>query len=91
MFRHFVLTFLSDNTISLTNNKLGLCWAKLSSSWDWTLLQFYIDLVLLDIVLQNWFGRFCFVDFNENIWFGKFGSLQSNNLLGRFIFVDWVL
>ena len=22
-----------------TNNKLGLYWAKLSSSWDWTLLH----------------------------------------------------
>ena len=38
---------VSDNSINaqnkmkkdLKNNKLGLSWAKLSSSWDWALLQ----------------------------------------------------
>ena len=31
--------------IRLLLNKLGLSWAKFSSSLDWTLLQFSVDLV----------------------------------------------
>ena len=72
-------------------NKLGLNWAKLSSNWDWTLLSFFVDLVSLDIVWQNLFGGFCFVDFIEKIWVGKFGSLNLKKLLGLFNFVDLVL
>ena len=31
-------------------NKLGLSWAKLSSSWDWNLFELSVDLVYLDLV-----------------------------------------
>ena len=64
-------------------DKLGLSWAKLSSSWDWTLLKFSVDLVPLDLVfiLQVRLKRFDLVYFLLYI---------SNILLQRFIFVDFV-
>ena len=43
----------------MMHNKLGLSWAKLSSSWDWTLLQFSVDLVYLDLdfILKVWLKK----------------------------------
>ena len=38
------------NWLKKTENKLGLSWAKLSSSLDLTLLYFSVDLVPLDLV-----------------------------------------
>ena len=69
-------------------NKLWLNWAKLSSSWDLTLLQFSVHLVR-----YNLFVGFCFVGFIEKIWLSMLGSVYlvhyiSNILLGRFNFVD---
>ena len=43
---------------------------------DWTLLQYYVDFVSLDFVLQNWFDGLSFIGLIEYIWFGIFGSLQ---------------
>ena len=34
----------------LIKNKLGLSWAKLSSSWDWTLIKSNIHLVYLYLI-----------------------------------------
>ena len=41
--------------------KLWLNGIKLSSSKDWTVLQFSVDLVSLDLIWQNWLVRFSFV------------------------------
>ena len=42
-------------------DKLGLNWAKLSSSWDWTLVLFSVDLVSLELIWLNWLDGFSFV------------------------------
>ena len=63
-------------------NKLGLSWAKLSSSWDWTL-----------IVCRFGFSGFSFyfIGLIEKIWFGILGSLHFKHfaMLHRFNFVDF--
>ena len=39
------LIYITTSNKNTVYNKLGLSWAKLRSSWDWTLLYFFVDLV----------------------------------------------
>ena len=76
------LAVLRENS----RNKLGLSWAKLSQSWDWTLLLSSVDFVYLDFVCKNWLGGFSLKRF------GVFGSVYlvfyiSNIFPGRINFV----
>ena len=66
----------TQRDIENMRNKLGLSWAKLSSSWDWTLIfcrfGFY-GFSLIDLV----WCKFDLVDLVCYIGFGKLGSVAS--------------
>ena len=46
--------------VIMRRNKLGLRWAKLSTSWNWTSLSFSVDMGYLNLFWSNWLGRFGF-------------------------------
>ena len=64
--------FIAGLSLVMKMDKLGLSWAKLSSSWNWILLSVYLVLNILNISL----GRFNFVDSILQFLFGKFGSID---------------
>ena len=57
-------------------NKLGLIWAKLSSSWDWTLIFYRFGFSGPSLIDLVW-CKFDLVDFVWYIGFGKLGAVAS--------------
>ena len=78
--------FYSLVSFQSKGNKLGLSWAKLSTTWDWILLCRFVGLIE-----KIWFSRFCLVTlFNRfgfipqvKIWFSTFELVYWVRQIGR--------
>ena len=69
---------MEDQTFIWTKkaNKLGMRWAKLSSSWEWTLIFFRFGFSGFSLIDLVWY-KFDLVDLVWYIGLGKLGSVAS--------------